>query len=401
VATGVLWVTGEVPDREGGGGNQRQAHLLLGVAEHVPVDLLVAGPVRDAAVVAAVRRIVDVGVAPAPPATGSLRRRAAAGWSAWLRRATLDVVHETATRELLAARLPDLARDVELVVVHHQGLGPLLLGPRHGRARWVASLFHAAAARTEQAAAVEPRAAQRALLRRDAANAEALERQLVDAADALVVTSAEDAARLGRPGTPTHVVPNGVDLDSLRPGPLPADPVVLLAGSLDYAPNVDGAVWFADEVWPLVLAQEPAARLLIVGRNPAEPVVGLAGRDGIEVHADVPEIASWYARSRVSVVPLRVGTGSRVKALQSFAAGCPVVGTTIGLEGLEGGPAEMRTADDPAVFAADVVALLRDDEGAERQRLAARRLVEGHYWARSAELLAEALGVVQPGRRPC
>jgi glycosyltransferase involved in cell wall biosynthesis len=103
----------------------------------------------------------------------------------------------------------------------------------------------------------------------------------------------------------------------------------------------------------------------------------------------------------VSVVPLRVGTGSRIKALQSFAAGCPVVGTTIGLEALGGGPAEMRTADDPATFAADVVALLHDGDLAERQRAAARTLVEGQSWRRSAELLVAALGVADPDRRPC
>jgi glycosyltransferase involved in cell wall biosynthesis len=401
VATGVLWVTGEVPDREGGGGNQRQAHLLLGLARHVPVDLLVAGPVRDEAVLAVVRRVTDVGTPSAPPPVGRLRRRAAAAWSAWVRRATLDAVHETAVRERLAARLPELVRDVDTVIVHHQGLGPLLLGPRHGHARWVASLFHASAARTEQAAAVEPRRSQRVLLQRDAANAVRLERELVAAADALVVTSEEDAARLGRPGTPTHVVPNGVDLESLRPGPLPADPVVLLAGSLDYAPNVDGTTWFVDAVWPSIRAREPAAQLLVVGRNPPDAIRALGGRDGIEVHADVPEIAPWYARARVSVVPLRIGTGSRIKALQSFAAGCPVVGTTIGLEGLEGGPSEMRTADDPERFAAEVVELLHDDGAAEGQRVAARRVVEAHSWARSADLLADALAVAGADRRPC
>lgn len=318
-----------------------------------------------------------------------------------MRRTTLDVVHETAVRERLAARLPELARGVDVVVVHHQGLGPLLLGPRHGRARWVASLFHAAADRTQQALAVEPRALQRVLLRRDAANAARLERELVDAADALVVASHEDAGRLGRPGTPTHVVPNGVDLERFSPGPLPVDPTVLLAGSLDYAPNVDGAAWFVDDVWPRVRAAEPTARLLVVGRTPPPPVLAFDGRDGIEVHPDVPEIAPWYRRARVSVVPLRVGTGSRVKALQSFAAGCPVVGTTIGLEGLEGGPSTMRTADDPAIFATAVIDLLRDDQAAERQRAAARQVVEAHSWQRASDLLADGLGVCSPDVASC
>ena len=112
----------------------------------------------------------------------------------------------------------------------------------------------------------------------------------------------------------------------------------------------------------------------------------LAARAGIEVVADVPDAVPWYAGSDVVVVPLRIGTGTRVKALEAMACGRPVVGTTVGLEGLRldgiAGPAPARIADDGPGLAAAVVDLLRDPEAARRHGAAGRRHVEAHFsWA--------------------
>ncbi|MGI8663278.1 MAG: glycosyltransferase [Acidimicrobiales bacterium] len=388
---GVLWVTAEVPDREGGGGNQRQAYLLQALADLVPVDLLVVGQPRDKGVTDAVRRLVAI-PRPEPEPRSRMRGRTHAAVSAWVHRTPLDVDEQTPLRNLLGVELRTMSTDVDAVLVHHQSLGPLLTGPRRGRARWVASFFHAAGVRSEQAAAVETRALQRALLRRDGANSARFERQIIDVSDALVVITSEDAERLRRSGTPVHVVPMGIDLDAFRPGPLPPEPTVLLTGSFDYPPNVDGAVWFASAVWPRVRAEVHDAKLLVVGRQPAAVVAALDGHDGIEVHPDVPAIAPWLARARVSVVPMRVGTGVRVKAIQSLAAGCPVVGTPIGMEGLGLGPHEACITAEPGCFAEGVIALLRDDALAEARRAAGRRHAERQCsWAHSGALLKSAL----------
>lgn len=387
---GVAWVTAEVPDRELGGGNQRQAYLLEALAQHVPIDLLVAGRVSDERVRAAARRVVEVDVTELATPAGALARRARAATVSWLLRQPLDVHDQAPVRAALAERLRDL--DPSVVLVHHQGLAPLLGGPRHGRARWALHLFHAAGERADQLAAVAPHPLQRALLRRDGANARAVERHAVERADVLVVATDEDAVRLAVPGTPTVVVPQGVDLERFRPSPLPVEATVVFTGSLDYEPNVDGITWFVHEVWPTVRRRVPAARLLVVGRQPAPAVRALAVEEGVELHADVPAIAPWLAAGRVAVAPLRVGTGVRVKAVEALAAGRPLVATSVAMEGIAASSAEVAIADDAAAFAAAVVALLRDSEASGRQAAAGRAFVERCCsWAASADRLAAAL----------
>lgn len=389
---GVLWVTPEVPDRvRGGGGNLHQGRLLVEVARHVPVDLLVSGSVRDAAVRDAVRTLVEVPPAPPHLTGGRLRRRALSAFDAWARRIPIEVADAAPTRRRLATELDRLVGDVDAVLVHHQVLAPLVSRRWPSSPRRVLSLLHVSSVRAEQAVAVTDAVLHRALLRREAANSSRLERASVDAADALVTITDEDAERLARPPTPTFVVRHGVDLRPL--GPLPADPVVLLAGSLDYEPNVDGAEWFAEAVWDRVVASVPGARLLVVGRNPAGRIRALARMPGIEVHPDVPDVAPFLAQARVAVVPLRIGTGVRVKALQALAAGVPLVGTSVGLEGTGASSEHAGLADEAGAFATEVIALLRDAGLADRRRRAGRALVEtGWSWASSASTLLAALG---------
>ena len=264
---GVVWVTSEVPDRDGGGGNIRQAHLLVALAEHTPVDLLVAGDVarprgggrrsphhlrstglgsrRVTGFPSGGGRVHGVGPPPAP-------RR---GLHAQVRAA-------------LSAELVGLAADAQALLLHHQVLGPLLEPPRPPGPRWALTLFHASGDRSFQEAAVEPSRLQRALLRKDGRNAERAEHRYVDAADRLVVLSEEDGRRLGRPGTPTHLVQQGVDLRRFPISPLTKEPMVLFPGSLDYSPNVDGSVWFVETMWPAIRAAR-ARRAAAHRRSPA------------------------------------------------------------------------------------------------------------------------------------
>jgi polysaccharide biosynthesis protein PslH len=391
VTAGVVWVTAEVPDRDGGGGNIRQAHLFAALAQHTPVDLLVAGEVRDTEVLDAARHIIQVPPV-ALPSDSRVARRAQAAFTAWARRRPLDVAAHGQVRAALAEELGRLSRDASALLLHHQVLGPLLARPRDDRARWALTLFHASGRRSFQEAAVEPSRLQRALLRQDGRNAARAERRYVEAADRLVVLSEEDAQRLGRPGTPTHLVQQGVDLRRFPVTPLPAAPVVLFPGSLDYSPNIDGSVWFVDAMWPAIRARVPDAQLRIVGRQPPREVRALHGQPGVEVHADVPSMAPWLAAARVSVAPLRIGTGVRMKAMEALAAQRPLVGTTIALEGLPLTEAEAAIVDEPGAFADAVVALLLDDELAERRRSAGRLLVEQHFsWSVAGAQLADAL----------
>jgi glycosyltransferase involved in cell wall biosynthesis len=158
-----------------------------------------------------------------------------------------------------------------------------------------------------------------------------------------VAVSGLDAARLRDDFGVRNidVVDNGVDTSFFRPQKCDRDPRRLLfLGSLDWRPNLDGAVQLLDQVLPAVRALEPQAQLWLVGRNPPSWLVRRAREEpGVELHASVPDVRPYLASCGLMVVPLRIGGGSRLKILEALACGTPVVSTRIGAEGLclEGG----------------------------------------------------------------
>ena len=219
----------------------------------------------------------------------------------------------------------------------------------------------------------------------------ALERRAASA-DVLAVVSGVDQQTLA--GIVDHprvvVVPNAWD----EPEPLPPapDPVVTFVALLSWGPNIDAAVWFAQEVWPRVVAAVPESRLQLVGRNPAAAVTALAGPT-VEVTGTVPDLTPWYARTRVAVAPLLAGGGSRLKILEALAAARPVVATTIGAEGLEDLIGRgVVVADDPAEMADAVVGLLQDaDRAARLGSDGACAVADDHSWHAAVRPLLEEL----------
>lgn len=377
----VLWVTDEPPDRDAGGGGIRQAHLFAAVARAHPTDLLVVGDVTDPLVRAAARRVIEL-------------PRGRALWSEHpLGRRLLELAlllaypHPSAaylagpSRRALSRAMRRLPGRYGVIVVEPPELAPLRGAP--GAARRALGLHHRPAGVAREQLRLAPGPRQRAFRAVDWVKARALERRALERYDRVFVCSDDDAAAL-RGGGPRRarvvVAPNGVDLARYRPTPLPATPAVLLPGSFAYGPNVDAAAWLAREVWPRVRAARPDAVLRLVGRSPAREVLELDGRDGIAVHADVPAMAPFYAAARAVVVPLRVGTGTRLKALEALAAGRPLAGTTVGLEGLgltDG--REALIADDPRDLAAALLALLGDDALARGLAERGRRHAERHF----------------------
>ena len=174
---------------------------------------------------------------------------------------------------------------------------------------------------------------------------------------------------------PPEAVPTGVDADYFKVRGAVA-PVADLAfvGSFDWAPNIDGVDWFQREVLPLILRRRPDCSVAIVGRKPPRAIQELGARyPGIQVTGTVPDVRPWLWGSKVSIVPLRVGGGTRLKIFEAMAAGVPVVSTTIGAEGLGARDGDtIRIADAPEDFAAACIALL--DDPAERERLRSRAL---------------------------
>src|SRR5205807_4596751 len=110
------------------------------------------------------------------------------------------------------------------------------------------------------------------------------------------------------------VIPNGVDLDRVRPAAIPRQPRVLFPATLSYPPNAEAAVWFCTEVWSRIRAAVPEAAVVLAGRAPGPEIRELVRLPGVSVHADVPSMTPYLEAARVVVVPVRVGAGTRLKA---------------------------------------------------------------------------------------
>ena len=393
----VLWVTDEPPDRNLGGGNIRQAMLLDVLAGRLDVTLLVVGDLQDELTRNRVADVLELPL-PRPPRMhrSATERRARALWQALVRRLPMDVVGRARLGQVLSPVVNRLADNFDVVVVHHLYLAPIL--PKRRRAAWLLHLFDVSSVRARQELAVEPGRRQRWILVRDAIKAEHFERSAAAQYDGLVVVSEEDAAAItsrggARARPPIVVVPNAVDPSAFPPTPLPHEPRLVLPASLNYRPNVLGARWFCDEVLPLVQGRVAGVSLDLVGRRPVDEVIALGHRSGIEVHADVPHMAPWFVWARAVIVPLHVGTGTRLKALEAMAAGRPVVGTSIGLQGLGViDRVHARVADDPVSMANAIVEVLTSDAEAEAMAAEGRRRVEEHFrWDSGADRLATVL----------
>lgn len=176
-------------------------------------------------------------------------------------------------------------------------------------------------------------------------------------------------------------VPNGVARELLSSGPAePRPQSIVFVGNMIYQPNVDAAFWFAREIFPHVLEAVPGATLSLVGRDDTGHVRALHDGRTINVTGRVPDVTPFVSGATVSVAPIRVGGGTRIKILESLALGTPVVATTIGAEGLDLVPdRHVKIADTPRAFAESVIGLLRDPERRRAMAAAGRAVVAEKY----------------------
>jgi polysaccharide biosynthesis protein PslH len=376
----VLWVTAIPPSFEAGGGGQiRQAHLIDALADRFEVSLLVAGRLTDERLRGRLRSVREVPVTLDPEPAGRWRRRARdISWQVLQRRSD-EVARHAGVRAALAPLLAATDPEPDIVCVEYIGLAPLL--PRHRHGFWTVTLHNLTSVMARHNAAIAPGPRQRMMISLEEQNSRRAEHWAVGAYDLVTVVSADDAAALP-PGT--AIVPNGVDVERFRPSPLPTAPRLVFTGALHTLPNRDGIRWFCDAVWPLIRAEAPDAELEIVGAEPPAEIVALGELEGVTVQADVPDVVPFVERARVAIVPVRIGTGTRLKALEAMAAGRPVVGTSIGVGGIEVSDGhEVLVADGPAESAAAVVRCLRDDQLAQGLAAAGRELAVARYsWTR-------------------
>lgn len=221
------------------------------------------------------------------------------------------------------------------------------------------------------------------------------ERRFLKTFDHITVVSEDDAKHIRRlsPNVSVTLVPNGVDLKFFSETPYKEkDDTLVFTGLMNWGPNVDAVLYFTESIWPHIQKMMPAARFLIVGREPTDKIRELTQNDSIIVTGFVDDVRPYVWKSKVFVVPIRFGGGTRLKILEAMAMGIPVVSTTIGCEGIEVEDGKnIIICDDPAEFAQAVISLM--DDGSKRERLgrAGRKLVEEKYgWPNIAAKLEQA-----------
>ncbi|PYM92517.1 MAG: hypothetical protein DME04_15040 [Candidatus Rokuibacteriota bacterium] len=220
----------------------------------------------------------------------------------------------------------------------------------------------------------------------------ALERSLARRRWEVVVCSDTDRQALGAHPR-VSVVPNGVDLPAVAERAVdPASPTFVFVGAMFYAPNVDAVRFFAREILPRIRRQSPRARFVVVGRDPHPEVAALHDGDAITVTGTVDDVAPYLRVASVAVVPIRFGSGTRIKILEAFAHRVPVVSTTFGAEGLDVAHGrELLLADDPEAFAAACTGLAGDRRLQEALTERGHDLVRHRYQWHDVERQVQAL----------
>ena len=218
------------------------------------------------------------------------------------------------------------------------------------------------------------------------------ERRILPNFDAIACTSETDRAILENicPNVTIEVIPNGVDLELYQPNhALEEEAALVFTGSMDWYPNEDAVIYFADEILPLIQARQADAKFYIVGQHPTNRVRELAERPGIIVTGRVEDAKPYIARATVYVVPLRIGSGTRLKILEALAMEKAVVSTTVGEEGLnliDG--EEIIISDEPTRFADAVVQLIGNKQMRRQLGEKGWKHVEADYdWRRIGEKL--------------
>lgn len=387
----VLWLTPVPPDKDGGGGHIRQAHLLTALATKAKVHLVCSRRVRDPDVRVAAASIVELDANEVDWALQPRWRRRLR--DVWLGVSGAEPREVFDFRRVRRAMRPIVANTpADVVIVEYAGLAPLIDERRSGQT-WTLTLHNLASVMSTQEAPLVRGFRRRWLSHRDAHTAERWEREMTSRYDRVLVVSTDDAKALGGPDDRLRVVPNGVDIDRYQRNLRPEHGSILFSGALYTLPNIDGATWLCTEVLPLIKRRIPRALIQLVGARPPASIVALGDLDGVSLVADVPTMAPFYEAASLVVVPLRIGSGTRLKALEGLATGRPVVGTTIGLAGLDLVDGQHALfADDAQSFADAVCDIMADPAKAEALAEAGRELVERRYsWSRVASEFLDAL----------
>ncbi len=183
------------------------------------------------------------------------------------------------------------------------------------------------------------------------------------------------------PSAPMEVVPNVIDVEEYQPRDNDDGRTLLFFGAMDYHANEDAVDFFISRILPEVRKENPEARFIVAGRNPSASLLRrYANEPGVEFTGTVADMQAVVAEATVCVVPLRIGSGTRLKILEAAAMGKPIVSTRLGAEGLDFRDGEeIVLAEDPQEFAEAVVGLMRHSDRRRALGRAARNRAEKSY----------------------
>jgi glycosyltransferase involved in cell wall biosynthesis len=223
--------------------------------------------------------------------------------------------------------------------------------------------------------------------------------------DAVVAVSETDARALRQiaPEARISVVPNGLDVqsyaDATSSKALPPQSLVF-TGTMDYRPNVDAVLWFAQHVYPLIQRRAPGVRFYVVGRRPHSRLDPLRQQPGIEITGGVPDTRPFIRAASAYVIPLLSGGGTRFKVLEAMAMRCPIVSTSMGCDGFPVvSGRDVLLADEPDAFAEQVVDLLGDGHLRRELGEAGLKFARHYDWSEIVPLLEKAYQRSAMGKR--
>ncbi len=221
----------------------------------------------------------------------------------------------------------------------------------------------------------------RLLLDTEATKLEAFEHSTCERFERVIWVTEEDRRALGggtgRNGSEA-VIPIAVDCRARQPLRRRSPFRVTFVGGMHWPPNTEGVLWFAREVWPFIARRAPQAVFTVIGRRPPATVRRLSSQVDATGYVEDPE--KYLSETAAFVVPLRSGAGMRVKILDAWCWGLPVVSTSLGAEGLRAAGGEnLMLGDSPASFAEAVIQVLSDRECARNLSESGRATVETFY----------------------
>ncbi len=395
----VLAVTSEVPWPLNSGGHLRTFHLLRTLAQRFDVRLVVPARGNDEAGRAALEHAgITLRLIPVAPRT-RLFEAIKVGASAARREPYVMFARHRSRAVARALAAEASARRPDVLYLDH--LDSLVYAGTVPDVPIVTDLHNVYSRLADRAGDEVPGRLRRIYLTREARLLARREQVAARKAHTIMAVSDDDAGYFSALGAArVVVVPNGVDCSAYagastaRPGP----PTILYVGALDWPPNATAARLLATEVLAAVRQRVPDARVTIVGKNPPPEVLALAQEANVEVAGNVRDVVPYFRDAHVLAVPLEAGGGTRLKILEAFAAGLPVVSTPVGCEGIDGVHEQHLLVADRPQFADAIVRSLLDPAAAGERAGRAQQLAEECYdWSAVGRRAVDAVSCAVAG----